>query len=75
MPVEEVGDYVHSPPPMELAQSSEAGTSYEPASKTFTPKEEPEHEFEDAKKPRVENDLEQEPPPGLMSTWTTSHFL
>jgi hypothetical protein len=64
MPMEEVEDYVPSPPPTELAQPPEAGTDYEPASKTLPPPDEPDKELNDAQQSRVDNDPEQEPRPG-----------
>jgi hypothetical protein len=63
MPMEEVKDYVPSPPPMELAQPPKAGTNYEPASKTSQPQDEPDQEFDDTQQSRVRNDQEQEPCP------------
>ena len=61
-----VEDYVPgpSPPPTELAQPPEAGTDYEPASKTLPPPDEPDKELNDAQQSRVDNDPEQEPRPG-----------
>jgi hypothetical protein len=64
MPMEEVEDYVPSPPPMELAQPPKAGIDYEPASKTSPPQDEPDQELDDAQQSRVINDPEQEPRPG-----------
>ncbi len=56
MPMEEVGDYVPSLLPMELTQPPEAGTDYEPASKTNPPQDEPYQEFDYKQQPesRVE---------------------
>ncbi len=88
MPMEEVEDYVHSPPPMELAQPPKAGTGFEPASKTSQPRDETDNlkEFDDAQQSRDRNDLDIETTIflfkvrrksldlGLTSTWTsTSH--
>ena len=61
--MEEVEDCVPSPPPMELAQPQEAGTDYEPASKTSPPQDEPDQHFNDAQQSRVGNDPEQVPRP------------
>ena len=64
MPMDEVEDNVPSPPSMGLAQPPEAGTDYEPASKTYPPQDEPDQEFDDAQQSRVGNDPEQESRPG-----------
>jgi hypothetical protein len=75
MSMEEVADYVCSPPlaPMKLAQPPKAGTNYEPASQNLSPKMNQTKSWTTNNSHVSETIRSKSIAPGLMSTWTTSH--